>query len=244
MSRPMSRSGSCGMRSRPSPIGCRRMPSPSGRIRRMRGGGSRSASAPTAAGGSTPAWTSSVARRWLPRSHRCQRPGTTTRERPSSAAPTRWSISPTVGCGAPPGWTDAHHVIHWADGGPTDLDNLALLCRSCHTGVHHRDHQLTRHPDTGHWRVHRRHRPPPPTGTGPPEAAGSSPPTTPTTTATGSDPPPGRGIRHDTQRRDSDSRDDGDRHDEHNGDGRSGNGHDGRDGPTCADEPPHQLVLT
>jgi hypothetical protein len=43
-----------------------------------------------------------------------------------------------VGCGAPPGWTDAHHITHWADGGPTDLRNLVLLCRSCHTGVHHR----------------------------------------------------------------------------------------------------------
>ena len=32
------------------------------------------------------------------------------------------------GCGRPPQWCDAHHVIHWVDGGPTCLLNLALLC--------------------------------------------------------------------------------------------------------------------
>ena len=31
---------------------------------------------------------------------------------------------------------DAHHVVHWAAGGPTDLDNLVLLCRFHHTIVH------------------------------------------------------------------------------------------------------------
>jgi len=31
---------------------------------------------------------------------------------------------------------DAHHVVHWADGGPTALDNLVLLCRRHHTLVH------------------------------------------------------------------------------------------------------------
>ena len=31
------------------------------------------------------------------------------------------------------GWLHAHHIRHWADGGPTDLDNLILLC-----GFHHR----------------------------------------------------------------------------------------------------------
>jgi hypothetical protein len=31
---------------------------------------------------------------------------------------------------------DAHHIIHWADDGPTDLDNLALLCRFHHRLVH------------------------------------------------------------------------------------------------------------
>jgi hypothetical protein len=31
---------------------------------------------------------------------------------------------------------DAHHVIGWAAGGPTDLDNLILLCRWHHTAIH------------------------------------------------------------------------------------------------------------
>jgi hypothetical protein len=30
----------------------------------------------------------------------------------------------------------AHHVVHWADGGPTSLDNLLLLCRRHHRLVH------------------------------------------------------------------------------------------------------------
>jgi hypothetical protein len=40
-------------------------------------------------------------------------------------------------CDRPPQWTDSHHLIHWADGGPTSLDNLVLLCRGHHTLVHH-----------------------------------------------------------------------------------------------------------
>jgi hypothetical protein len=42
------------------------------------------------------------------------------------------------GCTAPPSWTDAHHLIHWADLGPSDLDNAALLCDRHHTIVHKR----------------------------------------------------------------------------------------------------------
>ncbi|QGN57672.1 HNH endonuclease signature motif containing protein [Nostocoides sp. HKS02] len=40
------------------------------------------------------------------------------------------------GCSKPAAWTDAHHLIHWVDDGPTDLDNAALLCRAHHTVVH------------------------------------------------------------------------------------------------------------
>ena len=40
------------------------------------------------------------------------------------------------GCDRPPAWTDAHHLRHWADGGPTTLDNLVLLCRRHHRLVH------------------------------------------------------------------------------------------------------------
>jgi hypothetical protein len=31
----------------------------------------------------------------------------------------------------------AHHVVHWADGGATDLSNLVLLCSRHHHDVHH-----------------------------------------------------------------------------------------------------------
>ncbi|MEJ7651355.1 MAG: HNH endonuclease signature motif containing protein, partial [Nakamurella sp.] len=40
------------------------------------------------------------------------------------------------GCDIPAQWTDAHHLVHWIDGGPTDIDNAALLCPSHHTIVH------------------------------------------------------------------------------------------------------------
>jgi hypothetical protein len=40
------------------------------------------------------------------------------------------------GCDRPPGWSDAHHIVHWADGGPTALTNLALLCDAHHRLIH------------------------------------------------------------------------------------------------------------
>ena len=40
------------------------------------------------------------------------------------------------GCDRPPAWTEAHHVLHWAEGGSTSLDNLVLLCRTHHRKVH------------------------------------------------------------------------------------------------------------
>ena len=43
------------------------------------------------------------------------------------------------GCGRPPQWSDAHHLRHWIDGGPTSLPNLALLCGYHHSWVHQRD---------------------------------------------------------------------------------------------------------
>lgn len=39
------------------------------------------------------------------------------------------------GCGRTR-WVHAHHQVHWTDGGPTDLDNLALLCSHHHRFVH------------------------------------------------------------------------------------------------------------
>ena len=40
------------------------------------------------------------------------------------------------GCDRPPQWTDAHHLVPWANGGPTDLDNLVSICRWHHSAVH------------------------------------------------------------------------------------------------------------
>lgn len=42
------------------------------------------------------------------------------------------------GCDRPHTWCDAHHVVHWADGGDTAVPNLLLLCRRHHRLVHDR----------------------------------------------------------------------------------------------------------
>ncbi|HWF41900.1 MAG TPA: DUF222 domain-containing protein [Acidothermaceae bacterium] len=40
------------------------------------------------------------------------------------------------GCDRPPSWCDAHHIVHWADGGDTSLRNLVLLCGHHHERMH------------------------------------------------------------------------------------------------------------
>ena len=40
------------------------------------------------------------------------------------------------GCDQPPRFCEAHHIEHWADGGPTDLANLKLLCWRHHWAEH------------------------------------------------------------------------------------------------------------
>lgn len=57
------------------------------------------------------------------------------------------------GCTRPPTWCDAHHVRHWVDGGPTSVDNLALLCARHHTIVHQRDHTADISGGTVTWHV-------------------------------------------------------------------------------------------
>jgi 5-methylcytosine-specific restriction endonuclease McrA len=49
------------------------------------------------------------------------------------------------GCGVRFG--QGHHIRHWAQGGPTTLSNLALLCRRHHRAVHEEGYQLDRQPD-------------------------------------------------------------------------------------------------
>nr|WP_239550003.1 HNH endonuclease signature motif containing protein [Mycolicibacterium mucogenicum] len=42
-----------------------------------------------------------------------------------------------IKCGAPPGRTHAHHIIHWTHHGETSLANGCLLCPACHANIHH-----------------------------------------------------------------------------------------------------------
>ncbi|HYS98539.1 MAG TPA: DUF222 domain-containing protein [Candidatus Dormibacteraeota bacterium] len=46
------------------------------------------------------------------------------------------------GCERSASMCDGHHVVHWIHGGPTDLDNLVLLCRRHHRMVHEGGWQL------------------------------------------------------------------------------------------------------
>ncbi len=52
------------------------------------------------------------------------------------------------GCRVPPGFCEAHHIDHWENGGPTDLNNLKLFCWRHHIAEHegthakHRKHKL------------------------------------------------------------------------------------------------------
>jgi len=46
------------------------------------------------------------------------------------------------GCPIPATWCDAHHHRHWANGGPTSLPNLVLLCSTHHSLIHHSDWQV------------------------------------------------------------------------------------------------------
>lgn len=47
-----------------------------------------------------------------------------------------------IGCGAPPGDCEAHHIIPVACRGKTRLDNLVLVCWSCHDRVHDHNWQV------------------------------------------------------------------------------------------------------
>lgn len=58
------------------------------------------------------------------------------------------------GCTIPPAWTDAHHLIHWVDGGTTSPANMALLCRHHHTVVHRHRHVGTVAPTGVTWTRH------------------------------------------------------------------------------------------
>ena len=40
------------------------------------------------------------------------------------------------GCRRPPSWCEAHHIEHWAQGGKTAIENLALICSRHHHELH------------------------------------------------------------------------------------------------------------
>jgi hypothetical protein len=46
------------------------------------------------------------------------------------------------GCDRPPRWCNGHHIVHWADGGPTSLNNAVLLCGHHHRLIHHSEWQV------------------------------------------------------------------------------------------------------
>jgi hypothetical protein len=89
------------------------------------------------------------------------------------------------GCDRPAGWSDVHHLVEWDAGGPTDIDNLALLCkRHHHQVVHAQGFTPERHAD-GTLTWHR------PDGTAIPEPYRDWPSAPPTSTErpTGHEPP-------------------------------------------------------
>ena len=43
-------------------------------------------------------------------------------------------------------WLKAHHLVHWARGGGTDLDNLVLLCQAHHRLLHEGGWRTSGHP--------------------------------------------------------------------------------------------------
>ncbi|HEX9096209.1 MAG TPA: DUF222 domain-containing protein [Candidatus Dormibacteraeota bacterium] len=51
------------------------------------------------------------------------------------------------GCERTASWSAAHHVVHWTQGGKTDLSNLLLLCHRHHWMVHEGGWKLARSDD-------------------------------------------------------------------------------------------------
>ncbi len=58
-------------------------------------------------------------------------------------------------CGTSPSYCHAHHIVAWTAPaeGPTDIDNLVLVCNRHHHHLHQHNLTLTRAPD-GSWAVH------------------------------------------------------------------------------------------
>ena len=65
-----------------------------------------------------------------------------------------------IGCEHTTEHTEAHHINHYNNGGPTDIANLASLCRPCHKDLHQHHRKITT-PPNGRPRL----QPPEPTNT-------------------------------------------------------------------------------
>jgi hypothetical protein len=48
-----------------------------------------------------------------------------------------------IRCGRSPRYCQAHHIVHWKNGGLTDLSNLVLMCSRCHHDLHHGHYTIT-----------------------------------------------------------------------------------------------------
>ncbi len=58
-----------------------------------------------------------------------------------TATPAQWAAltlrdKGCIRCGRAVRYCQAHHIVHWAAGGSSDLDNFCLLCSRCHHDLH------------------------------------------------------------------------------------------------------------
>ena len=74
-----------------------------------------------------------------------------------------------VGCSANPLWCRAHHITYWSNDGPTDLDNLVLVCDRCHHKIHDDGWTVTQHPTTHKYILKPPDKPPNPTAQAKPD---------------------------------------------------------------------------
>jgi hypothetical protein len=58
------------------------------------------------------------------------------------------------GCARPPNWCEAHHIVWWEHGGPTDMCNLCLLCSFHHHEAHRGRLQFSCDADGRHVVIH------------------------------------------------------------------------------------------
>ncbi len=52
-----------------------------------------------------------------------------------------------IGCGRSAVWCEAHHIKEWQRAGRTDIDNLVLVCTSCHHSIHDDGWTVRRNPN-------------------------------------------------------------------------------------------------